>query len=193
MGSRRARHGFCGFGSKSAISLPTRRFFSEAGIGLAAVTFSSAAIHAALNIWSRRARFPSVFQRRGRTDGSLRRKRSEAALFGGVFLFARTRALSVARAELRLSPNFLARPLREELPSAPKNASPMAYAAALSGSAPLGAKIVNFLPRERRVEAPGGSCIFCPHDSRGPHVSRGARGLSDRARHRTEALPGRAE
>jgi Tfp pilus assembly protein PilN len=126
--------------------------FSEAGIGLAAVTFSSAAIHAALRIWSAAPASLLCFNDEGgRTEVY---GESEARpLYSAEFSFSPERALSVARAELRLPPNFLAPPLREELPSAPKNGSPMAYAAALSGSAPLVAKIVNFLPRERRASS----------------------------------------
>jgi len=127
--------------------------FSEAGIGLAAVTFSSAAIHAALRIWSAAPASLLCFidDEGGRTEVY---GESEARpLYSAEFSFAPERALSVARSELRLPPNFLGRGLREELPAAPKNASPMAYAAALSGSAPFVAKTVNFLPRERRASS----------------------------------------
>jgi Tfp pilus assembly protein PilN len=127
--------------------------FSEAGIGLAAVTFSSAAIHAALRIWSAAPASLLCFtdDEGGRTEVY---GESEARpLYSAEFSFSPERALGVARAELRLPPNFLARGLREELPAAPKNTSPMAYAAALSGSAPLVAKVVNFLPRERRASS----------------------------------------
>jgi len=127
--------------------------FSEAGIRLAAVTFSSAAIHAALRIWSAAPASLLCFS----DDGSGRTEvygESEAKpLYSAEFSFTAERALSVARSELRLPPNFLARPLREELPAAPKNSSPLAYAAALSGSAPFTTKRVNFLPRERRASS----------------------------------------
>ncbi|HKD07626.1 MAG TPA: PilN domain-containing protein [Bryobacteraceae bacterium] len=127
--------------------------FSEAGIGLAAVTFSSAAIHAALRIWSAAPASLLCFNddEGGRTEVY---GESEAKpLYSAEFSFPPERALSVARAELRLPPNFLARTLREELPAAPKKSSPLAYAAALTASATLAAKTVNFLPRDRRASS----------------------------------------
>jgi Tfp pilus assembly protein PilN len=130
--------------------------FSEAGIGLAAVTFSSAAIHAALRIWSAAPAsiLCSATDERGRTEVY---GESEARpVYSAEFSIPCERALGVARAELRLAPDYPARSLEEELPRASGSGgaiSALAYAAGLVGSAHFVARIANLLPRERRVRS----------------------------------------
>jgi hypothetical protein len=64
------------------------------------------------------------------------------------------RAIAIARAELRISPDLPASPLSEVLPLAPGSeltSNALAYAAAIAGSAPRVAVFANLLPPERRA------------------------------------------
>jgi general secretion pathway protein L len=78
-------------------------------------------------------------------------------MYSAEFAIAPERALSVARAELRLPPDYPARPIEDiwrfakERPG--ERPSPLPFAAALAGSAPLVAKLANLLPRERRASS----------------------------------------
>jgi Tfp pilus assembly protein PilN len=127
--------------------------FSEAGIGLAAVTFSAAAVHAALRIWNNAPASILCFttDSRGRTEVY---GESEARpVYSAEFAIAPERALGVARAELRLAPDHPALPLDDLWRWAGSKPAPLAFVAALAGSAPLVARIANLLPRERRASS----------------------------------------
>lgn len=152
----RARHDTVLVGIVRRAALDFREtLFAEAGVPVAAVTFSSAAIHAALRIWS--APPASILlcstSAAGRTEVY---GESEArAVYSAELASAPERVLAVARAELRLDPAALAQQLIEGLP-APSPArvseySGVAWAAALAASAPFTTKLANFLPKERRA------------------------------------------
>ena len=123
----------------------------EAGIPLAAVTFSPAVIHAALRIWSEAPVSLLCFH----TDENQRTEiygESEArAVFSAEFSAPRERALALARAELRMAPDHPARPLSEVLSGSPQSEVDLAYAAAMAGSAPRAARFANLLPPARRA------------------------------------------
>jgi Tfp pilus assembly protein PilN len=125
--------------------------FSEAGIPLAAVTFSSAVIHAALRL--RRSVPASIFcytQSAGRVEVY---GESEAKpCYSAGFSLSASRALAVALAELRLAPDQEAQQLAAALDMpGDASASPLAWAAALAASAPFLARFANLLPAARRA------------------------------------------
>ncbi|MDP9170669.1 MAG: PilN domain-containing protein, partial [Acidobacteriota bacterium] len=75
-------------------------------------------------------------------------------LYSAEFALPAERALAVARAELRLDPEYKAHALPEALPQslrAHADFSPLAYAAAMASSAPLVTRFANLLPPERRA------------------------------------------
>lgn len=128
--------------------------FAEAGIPLAAVTFSPAAIHAALRIWNAAPESLLTLQRdeNGRTEVY---GESEArSVFSAEFALPAGRCAALARAELRLPPDYPVRTLEEalpRLPGTPPMGNPLAYAAAVAGAAPRAASLANLLPPERRA------------------------------------------
>jgi Tfp pilus assembly protein PilN len=135
--------------------------FSEAGIPVAAFSFSSAAIHAALRIWSAAPASLLAFTTlNSRTEVY---GESEARpLYSAEFPTSAERALALSRGELRLPHDCPARPLAEVLPGAAalrnqsgiaEDVSPFAYAAALAGSAPMLTRFANLLPKERRASS----------------------------------------
>jgi Tfp pilus assembly protein PilN len=130
--------------------------FSEAGIPIAAATFSSAVIHAALRL--QHAAPASIFCYAALAAGRLEVYGESDAkpCYSAGFALSPERALAVARAELRLSPEHPAIELGQALfvrssvsSSAPS--SPIAYAAALAASAPLLGNFANLLPANRRA------------------------------------------
>ena len=130
--------------------------FAEAGILVAAVTFSSAVIHSALRIWSGVPVSLLTFHTdtNGRTE--VYGESDSRAVFSAEFSVPQERALAVARAELRLTPDYSASPLAEVLPRVSGNQlsaedSALAFAAALAGSAPRVARFANLLPPGRRA------------------------------------------
>lgn len=130
--------------------------FAEAGIPMAAATFSSAVIHAALRLQS--AAPASVFcyvaSGAGANAGLEVYGESPARpCYSAEFSMAAGRALTLARAELRLPPEQAAVELEKLLPVRPRTdgaVSAIACAAALASSAPLAVRIANLLPAERR-------------------------------------------
>jgi Tfp pilus assembly protein PilN len=122
--------------------------FSEAGIPIAAVTFSSAVIHAALRL--QYAAPASIFCYIAPAPGRLEVYGESDAkpCYSAGFALSQDRALAVARAELRLPPEHPAVDLSHAL-SAPS--APVAYGAALAASAPLLGHFANLLPAERRA------------------------------------------
>jgi Tfp pilus assembly protein PilN len=130
--------------------------FAEAGIPIAAVTFSAAVIHAALRIWNAApaALLTVTTDARGRTGVY---GESEArAIFSAEFSGSADRAIALSRGELRIAPDFAVTPLAGLLPAdrsgkAVPESAVLAYAAAIAGSATRVAKFANLLPPERRA------------------------------------------
>jgi hypothetical protein len=130
--------------------------FAEAGIPIAAATFSAAVIHAALRIWNAApaALLGITTDARGRT--AVYGESESRAFFSAEFTGSAERAIALSRAELRIAQEVPASPLADLLP-ADKNgkvvpeAAVLAYAAAIAGSATRVAKFANLLPPERRA------------------------------------------
>ena len=124
--------------------------FAEAGILMAAATFSPAVIHAALRIWNEAPDSLLCFQADENGRIEIYGESESRAVFSAEFPAGRDRAVALARAELRMAPDHPATMLSEVLPGH-VTADPLAYAAALAGSAPRVANFANFLPPERRA------------------------------------------
>ncbi len=135
--------------------------FAEAGILMAAATFSPAVIHSALRIWSEAPSSLLCFNsdENGRTE--LYGESESRGVFSAEFSVAQERAVGLARAELRMANDHPAMALAEVLPGCPGKptvagetacpTNPVAYAAAIAGSAPRVANFANLLPPERRA------------------------------------------
>jgi len=123
--------------------------FSEAGIPMAAATFSSTVIHAALRLRSVPTASIFCYMPQGRGRVEVYGESEAKPCYSAGFALPPERALALARAELRLPQDYAARELREAL-AAPA-VSPVAYAAALAASAPLSAGFANLLPAARRA------------------------------------------
>ena len=124
--------------------------FAEAGIPLAAATFSPAVIYAALRIWNAapQAVLCVDTDENGRTE--VYGESEPRTVFSSEFSVPAVRAAALARAELRLPADYPAASLVEVLPGSPRG-SAFAYAAALAGAAPRSARFANLLPAERRA------------------------------------------
>jgi len=130
--------------------------FEEAGVALAAATFSPAVIHAALRIWNAppRALLAIDTDENGRTE--VYGESESRAVFSAEFSFPAARAASssraaaLARAELRLPADYPATSLAEVLPGGARG-NAFAYAAAIAGAAPRAGRFANLLPVERRA------------------------------------------
>ena len=133
---------------RRAVLTAWETLFSEAGIGVAAVTFSAAAIHSALRL---RGAAPASILLYSETGPRLEvYGESEARpLYSAEFNTAPERALAIARAELRLPDDTKAAPLGEAL-GASGDAGGLAWAAGLVSAAPLTARVANLIPAERR-------------------------------------------
>ena len=125
--------------------------FSEAGIPMAAATFSSAVVYAALRL--RHSGPASIFCYMSPAPGRIEvYGESEAKpCYSAGFALSPERALSVARAELRLPPDHAVLELSEALDVQNTDVSPLAWAAALAASAPLAVRFANLLPAARRA------------------------------------------
>ena len=134
---------------------------------MAAATFSSAAIHAALRVWNAAPASVSLNRTnesrdvngllcfatddRGRIE--IYGESEARPVYSAAFSVPAERALAVSRAELRLLSDYPACRLDEALPlpaSATTGLSPVAYAAAIA-AAPLFSRFANLLPPERRA------------------------------------------
>ncbi len=124
--------------------------FTEAGIPLAAATFSPAVIYAALRIWNAapRALLCLDTDENGRIE--VYGESESRAVFSAEFSVPPVRAAALARAELRLPADQPAISLAEVLPGGARG-NAFAYAAAIAGSAPRSARFANLLPAERRA------------------------------------------
>ena len=128
--------------------------FAEAGISLAAITFSTAVIHAAVRIWNALPASVLAFETdsRGRTE--VYGESPSRAVFSAELPVAPERAIALARAELRLSADHNEVALSELLPraiGAQAVPSITAYAAAITGAATRAARFANLLPPDRRA------------------------------------------
>jgi len=139
---------------RKALLTSWETLFSEAGIPVAAVTFSSAAIHAALRIWGAAPASFLVYStvQAGRTE--VYGESEGRPFYSAEFAAPLERALAIARSELRLPTDHEAAALGTALPAPAQAAaefSSMAYTAALAASAPLVARYANLIPAERRA------------------------------------------
>jgi len=133
--------------------------FAEAGIPMAAATFSPAVIHSALRIWSEVPASLLCFDTPEAGRVEIYGESESRSVFSAEFSVPLERALALARAELRMAPDYPAKPLLEMLPSTPAaslsditgSRSALAYTAAIAGSTPRFAKFANLLPPERRA------------------------------------------
>ena len=130
--------------------------FAEAGIPIAAATFSAAVIHAALRVWNAppAALLGITTDARGRT--AVYGESEARALFSAEFAGSAERAIALSRAELRIAQEVPASALADLLPAdksgkAVPEPAVLAYAAAIAGSATRAAKFANLLPPERRA------------------------------------------
>jgi Tfp pilus assembly protein PilN len=137
--------------------------FAEAGIPMAAVTFSATVLHSAIRVWSAAPASLLFYLTDGRGRTEVYGESEARALYSAEFSCPPERAIAIARGELRLAAGQLgaqdsARPLREALPAVvnPLTGTPvdlpvLAYAAALAGSASRARRFANLLPPERRA------------------------------------------
>lgn len=126
--------------------------FAEAGIPIAAATFSAAVIHATLRIWNAAPASLLLLTQEENGHIEIYGESESRALFSAEFRTPADRAIALARAELRVGPDTPARPLAGALPiNTDAGAHALACVAALAGSAPRAAKLANLLPPERRA------------------------------------------
>jgi Tfp pilus assembly protein PilN len=129
--------------------------FAEAGVPVAAVTFSSAAIYAAIRIWSAApASFLLCFtSSSGRIE--VYGESDARAVYSAELAASPERVAAAARAELRLAADSHPLSLDDALPApfpiTVMDYSPLAWATALTASAPFTTTVANFLPKERRA------------------------------------------
>ncbi|MDQ1469281.1 MAG: hypothetical protein QOJ99_761, partial [Bryobacterales bacterium] len=129
--------------------------FTEAGIPVAAFSFSSSAIHTALRIWSAApASLLVLCTPDGRTE--IYGESESRPFYSAEYPTSAERALALSRGELRLEQQSAAQSLAEALPQAAglkEGYSALAYAAALVDSVPLMARFANLLPKDRRASS----------------------------------------
>ena len=128
--------------------------FSEAGIRLVRITFSSAAIHAAIRARTAApASFLAIVASPGGARTDIYGESATRGVYSARYPFAPERAIEFAREELRLDAATAALDLAGALPvqAAETAQSPIAVAAALAASAPFFARWANLLPPERRA------------------------------------------
>ncbi|MES1260605.1 MAG: PilN domain-containing protein [Acidobacteriota bacterium] len=123
--------------------------FSEAGIPVAAFTFSAAAIHAALRIRNIPAAAMLIFWTDERGQTEIYGESGARPLYSSAFAVPAQRALALSRAELRLPPDYPALSPGEAIPGS----TGLASTAALAASAPLVSRFANLLPAERRASS----------------------------------------
>ncbi len=127
--------------------------FSEAGIPLAAITFSPAVVYSALRIWST-GPGPLLCFADGQTRTEVYGESEGRAVYSAEFSGDRERALAISRAELRLEPDHAAQTLSGALPKPAGGAtasSVLAWAAGLASSVVRTGKFANLLAPERRA------------------------------------------
>jgi Tfp pilus assembly protein PilN len=140
---------------RRAVLTAWETLFSEAGVEVAAITFSAAAIYSALRL--REAPPASILfyiDSRSR-DGSGARlevygESPARPVYSAEFNTIPERALSIARAELRMPAETTASSLRDALHAQP-DAGTLAWTASLVSAVPFGARLANFIPASRRA------------------------------------------
>jgi hypothetical protein len=126
--------------------------FSEAGIALAAITFSPAAIYSALRVWNLGPASLLCFHEANEGRTEIYGESESRPVFSAEYPMVAERAIALARAELRLAGDTPAQQLSDALPgSGGPEDSALGYAAALAGSTPRGTRFANLLPVERRA------------------------------------------
>lgn len=128
--------------------------FSDAGVGLAAVTFSSAAVHAAIRVRTAApGSFVAVLTPPDAPRTEIYGESESRAVYSARYPFSADRAADLARDELRLGPAFPVVELAKVLPvrSADPTLPALAIAAALASSAPFASSPANLLPPESRA------------------------------------------
>jgi hypothetical protein len=128
--------------------------FSEAGIGIGAVTFSSAAIHAAIRVRTAApASFLAFIPSADGTRTGIYGESERHPVYSAQYPFPADRAAELARDELRVEPSQPALELSRALPVRGAESAPsvIATAAALAASAVFAAQPANLLARERRA------------------------------------------
>ncbi len=137
--------------------------FAEAGIQLAAVTFSPSVVYAALRFWNSAPAAVLCFATNDRGRTEIYGESEARGIFSAEMPAHAARPFAIARAELRLAADFAETELAAVLPALSDGssaASPLAWAAALCGAAPRAARIANLLPAERRVSHKRGQYIL---------------------------------
>jgi Tfp pilus assembly protein PilN len=136
--------------------------FAEAGIKVAAFTFSAAAIYSAIRLSGTPRSEGFVFVNEGEREIEVYGESPARPIFSATFPPAGARALALAKSELRLDPEVEPVSFAELLPKPavfPPNHDPespefvrhaMPYATALAGACPWLSLDGNLLPEERR-------------------------------------------
>jgi len=140
---------------RRAVLTAWETLFSEAGVEVAAITFSAAAIYSALRL--REATPASIlFYMNSRSrDGSGARleiygESQSRPVYSAEFNTAPERALSIARAELRLTADTAASSLCDAV-DAEGNTGTLAWTASLVSAVPFGTHLANLIPASRRA------------------------------------------
>lgn len=121
--------------------------FAEAGIPVASLTCSAAAVYSALHLWSgAKSRGDVLVSVESGSGFEIYGESGARPLFSAYFEASLERAAALASAELRLSSPDLLAPLSRVLAST----SAIAYAAALCSACPHLALSMNLLPEENR-------------------------------------------
>jgi Tfp pilus assembly protein PilN len=139
--------------------------FREAGIKVSTITFSAAAVHAALRLYSIPPGELLAWVGNAEDGGEVYGESHSRTLFSAETGASIPAALAMGAAELRLPDNAQALPLDSILPrpdKTPAGAEPvdtLAWAAALAGAASWIARPANLLPPERRESVSRGRLI----------------------------------
>ncbi len=124
--------------------------FSEAGIPLAAVTFSAAVLYAALRLHQGGTSGILCYLQASPGKIEIYGESTARACYSAGYSLPAERALAVARSELRLPAETTATELTQAL-AIPTGTPALSYAAALAASAPFSASFANLLPADRRA------------------------------------------
>ena len=137
------------------------QMFLEAGIKIAAFTFSAAVLYSALRVLSTPPPEGFLTIIDGRAELEVYGESPSRPIFSALLDASPEAASSLAAAELRLPPDTQPAPLQEILPQ-PKSspAGALDYATALAGACPRLGLNVNLLPRELR--STNSRIIFVP-------------------------------
>jgi Tfp pilus assembly protein PilN len=140
---------------RRAVLTAWETLFSEAGVEVAAITFSAAAIYSALRLREATPASILFYIESGSRDGSGARlevygESQSRPVYSAEFNTVPERALSIARAELRMSVDTTASSLRDAL-QVQGEAGTLAWTASLVSAVPFGTRLGNFIPASRRA------------------------------------------